>query len=108
MAGSIHSPYESDIQLFSICQRSNNVVGSWLLDCISKEITVSVVYSNSAAELWSDLREIFQQKNGPGIFSIEERIYGATTKVHLLWVNISQKLKDSWDEQVPSESSLTS
>lgn len=45
--------------------RNNNIVISWILNFVSKEISASVLYSESAQEIWDDLKERFQQGNGP-------------------------------------------
>lgn len=66
--GSIAEPTEKDCSLSVAWTRNNNIVASWLLNSISKEIIASVIYASSAAEIWTDLRERFQQRNGPSIF----------------------------------------
>ncbi|XP_009631446.1 uncharacterized protein [Nicotiana tomentosiformis] len=41
--------------------RCNDMVLSWLLNSLSKEIAESVLYSQSANDLWSDLKDRFGQ-----------------------------------------------
>ena len=48
--------------------RNNNVVISWLLNSVSKEISSSIIYLATAAEMWKELKECFQQSNCPRIF----------------------------------------
>ncbi|XP_015170875.1 uncharacterized protein [Solanum tuberosum] len=54
--------------------RCNDTVLSWLLNSLSKEIAESVLYSNSAKDLWKDLEERFGQPNGLS-FSIAKRAW---------------------------------
>jgi hypothetical protein len=43
---------------------------SWILNSISKDIAESVIYINTAEEMWLDLKDRFSQKNGPRIFQL--------------------------------------
>jgi len=50
--------------------RCNTMVLSWILNSISKDIAASVIYLNTAQEIWLNLKERFSQKNGPRIYQI--------------------------------------
>lgn len=52
--GSLVVP-EADSGLQKAWARSNDMVLSWLLKSLSKEIAESVLYSQSAKDLWSDI-----------------------------------------------------
>lgn len=65
--GSIDWP-EGNTKLLSSWIHNNNIVISWILNSVSKEISASIIYSESAREIWNDLKERFQQKNCPRIF----------------------------------------
>ncbi|KAJ9553411.1 hypothetical protein OSB04_017456 [Centaurea solstitialis] len=56
---------ESDQTNLNLWIRNNNIVISWILNCVSKEITGSVIFSDSTLDIWIDLQERFQQSNGP-------------------------------------------
>lgn len=43
-------------------------VASWLLNSISKELAISIIYTSTARDIWLDLNERFPQLNGPCIF----------------------------------------
>ncbi len=45
--------------------RCNDMIKSWLLNSISPDIYSSVIYSDLASEIWTDLKERFSQVNGP-------------------------------------------
>jgi hypothetical protein len=45
--------------------RCNNMVLSWFLNSISKEIATSIIYIDDASDMWNDLPDRFSQHNGP-------------------------------------------
>lgn len=49
--------------------KNNNMVTSWILNSISKEIFASISFSNSTYEIWLDFKDRFQQSNDLRIFS---------------------------------------
>ncbi|XP_049345084.1 uncharacterized protein LOC125809503 [Solanum verrucosum] len=75
--------------------RCNDMVISWLLNSLSKEIAGSVLYSNSAKELWTDLENRFGQANGAKLYHLQRElndlvqgspdVVGYFTKIKLLW-----------------------
>src|ERR1044072_3127199 len=69
--GSIVQP-EPDDPLFRSWTRNKNLVASWLLNSITREITASVIYSTTAAAIWNDLQTRFEQKNGPRVFQLRK------------------------------------
>ena len=54
--------------------RYDNMVGTWLTNSVSPKISTSIVYENTALEIWNDLWDRFSQKNGPGIFNLQKQI----------------------------------
>ncbi|XP_052193755.1 uncharacterized protein LOC127802105 [Diospyros lotus] len=95
--GTIPRPTPGDVSLLNAWVRNNKMVISWILNSISKEISASVIYFESAQDIWIDLMEQYQQSNGPRIFQLRREL-----------VNLSQgsmfvsayftKLKTIWDE----------
>lgn len=94
--GSIMAPDATD-SLFQSWIRNNNVVISWILNSVSKEIYASIMFSTSAVEIWNDLRESFQQSNGPRIFQLHREIISLTQDNMSVRVYFT-KLKSLWDE----------
>ncbi|KAK6162863.1 hypothetical protein DH2020_002704 [Rehmannia glutinosa] len=68
--GSLLRPPDTDVLLLNSWIRNNNVVISWIINSISKEISVSILFSESARDIWLDLQERFQQSNGPRLFQL--------------------------------------
>lgn len=63
--GTIIQPPATDVDRFKSWTRSNNIVISWTLNSISKKIYASVIYLKTAHDIWRELKERFQQSNGP-------------------------------------------
>ena len=72
--GSIARPDGSDLNLLRSWTRNNNIVISWILNSVSKEISASIIYSDSAFDIWLDLKDCFQQSNGPHIFQLRREL----------------------------------
>lgn len=68
--GSIPKPDGDDLNLLGSWIKNNNIVISWILNSISKDISTSIVFSDSSTESWSNLKERFQQSNAPYIFQL--------------------------------------
>ncbi|XP_022889320.1 uncharacterized protein LOC111404796 [Olea europaea var. sylvestris] len=93
--GTITKPADSKAELINAWIRNNNMVISWNLNSISKEISASVIYASTAHEIWNDLKDRFQQKNGPRIFQLRRDLMNLTQDQSN--VNFT-KLKTIWEE----------
>lgn len=97
--GSITPPPTTDTNRFKSWSRNNNMVISWILNSVSKEISGSVIYLKTADAIWKELKERFQQSNGPRIFQLKRDIMQLTqnqdtvstyyTKLKVLWEELS-------------------
>ncbi|KHN19368.1 hypothetical protein glysoja_012288, partial [Glycine soja] len=56
--GTIHPPDPKD-PLHHVWLHNNNIVASWLMNSISKEVVASVTYSLIATTIWKDLKDRF-------------------------------------------------
>ena len=54
--------------------KCDNMVDTWLTNSVSPKIQASIVYEDTALEIWNDLRDRFSQKNGPRIFNLQKQI----------------------------------
>nr|XP_016495495.1 PREDICTED: uncharacterized protein LOC107814569 [Nicotiana tabacum] len=61
---------QADSRLQKTRARCNDMVQSWLLNSLSKEIAESVLYSQSVKDLWSDLEDRLRQTNGATLFQL--------------------------------------
>ena len=95
--GSIPKPTGTDHTLASSWIRNNNMVISWILNSISKEISASVIFTDSAHDIWLDLKDRFQQSNGPRIFQLCRELINLHQGQNSVGVYFT-KLKVVWEE----------
>ncbi|XP_070019263.1 uncharacterized protein [Nicotiana sylvestris] len=62
---------DKDYPLWSRC---NDMVTSWLLNSLTKEIGDNVIYSRKAKDLWSSLEHIFGQSSGAKLYHMQKEI----------------------------------
>ncbi|XP_060176593.1 uncharacterized protein LOC132606929 [Lycium barbarum] len=84
----------ADHQLWSRC---NDMVTSWLLNSLSKEIGDSVIYSRTAKELWVSLEHRFGQSNGAKLYHVQKQLSGLVQGTSNV-AGYFTKLKRLWDE----------
>lgn len=72
--GTLHKPSSSDQSNYNAWMRNNKLVISWILNSVSKEISASIMFTKSAHDIWNDLKDRFQQSNGPRIFQIRRKL----------------------------------
>lgn len=73
VTGAIAKPSTSDPN-FACWTRCNDMVISWILNSISKELASNIIYIESAQDIWSDLKERFSHGNGPRVFQLQRAI----------------------------------
>lgn len=76
---------------------NNDIVTSWIINSVSKEIAASIVYTGSAKEIWDELKERFQQSNAPWIFQLLKDLV-TTVQGYLSIESYYTKLKTIWQE----------
>ncbi|KAB2628158.1 hypothetical protein D8674_032953 [Pyrus ussuriensis x Pyrus communis] len=96
--GSIKRPESASTSEFQQWTRCNNLVKSWLLNSVSKDIGASVIYNNVAANIWNELKERFSHTNSVHLFHIEQEIHGSV-QGNLNIGAYYTKLKSFWDER---------
>ncbi|KAJ1385051.1 Retrotransposon gag domain [Sesbania bispinosa] len=90
----------AQIQIFSMPGlATTTLLFSWIYNSVSKEIIASIMYSSLACEIWQDLRNRFQQKNGPRIFQLRKELMSLVqghdsvnqyfTKLKVIWEELS-------------------
>ncbi|XP_019266013.1 PREDICTED: uncharacterized protein LOC109243523 [Nicotiana attenuata] len=91
---SFTQPDPSD-PLFKSWNRCNDMVISWILNSLSKDIAESVLYSKTAKEIWTELEDRFGQSNGAQLYNLQKElsdlvqgnsnIPGYYTKIKRIW-----------------------
>ena len=95
--GSLAKLAGNDLTLLNSWIRNNNIVISWILNSISKEISTNIIFSESAVEIWIDLKDRFQQSNGPNIFQLRCDLINLNQAHNSVSVYFTQ-LKSLWEE----------
>ena len=62
--GSITRPIEENL-LFGAWNHNSSMVISWILNSVTREIADSLLYIETAVDIWNDLHDRFHQSNGP-------------------------------------------
>ncbi|KAH0642358.1 hypothetical protein KY290_033951 [Solanum tuberosum] len=63
---------------FAQWERCDDMVTSWLLNSLSKDIADSLQYVNDAKELWDELEDRYDQANGAKLYQIQQEINNLT------------------------------
>ncbi|XP_075499485.1 uncharacterized protein LOC142537893 [Primulina tabacum] len=95
--GSIAKPSDNELVLLNYWTRNNNIVISWILNSVSKEISASILFADSAAGIWQDLKERFQQSNGPRVFQLRRELVSLRQEQDSVSLYFT-KLKALWEE----------
>ncbi|XP_038683082.1 uncharacterized protein LOC119983488 [Tripterygium wilfordii] len=82
---------------FASWKRCNSLVVTWLLNCISKEIAVSLSSSSTARELWLDLKARYAASNDTRVYEIRQAM-GNTRQGTFSVTEYYTKQKVLWDE----------
>ena len=73
------------------------MVGNWIINSVSPKIQASIIYIDTALEIWIVLKDTFCQGNGPKVFNIQKQI----AKIHQGEQSITDyftQLKLLWDQ----------
>lgn len=76
--GTINQLATTDLVRFKSSSRKNNIIISWILNSILREIAALVIYLKIANDIWKELKDRFQQSNGYRIFQIKHDIMNVT------------------------------
>ncbi|XP_030509254.2 uncharacterized protein LOC115723930 [Cannabis sativa] len=95
--GTISTPMPSDSIMYNAWLRNNNIVISWILNSVSKEISSSILYDESAAAIWIDLKIRFQQRNGPHIYNLLKGLMNLKQENQSVSMYFT-KLKTIWEQ----------
>nr|GEZ49066.1 cysteine-rich RLK (receptor-like protein kinase) 8 [Tanacetum cinerariifolium] len=83
--------------LISLWERANDMVISWILNTVSKQIGNNLSFVNSATALWSELNEHYSQLDGHRIYQVSNDIANLKqgNNINELYYH---KLKGLWDK----------
>ena len=70
----VKSVYASSHPLSNQWELCNAVVLSWLLSSISEDLYLSQVYSESATEVWNELKDTYDKLDGSILYNLIQKI----------------------------------
>ena len=50
------------------------MAGTWIINSVSPKLQASIIYRDTALEIWTDLKDTFSQRNGTKVFNIQKQI----------------------------------
>uniref|UniRef100_A0A2C9V5H2 Uncharacterized protein n=1 Tax=Manihot esculenta TaxID=3983 RepID=A0A2C9V5H2_MANES len=77
--------------------REDNMVTSWLLNPLSKEIVETFLYATSAQDLWEEIKGRFEVSNGPLLYQLKRGI-SFFTQSNMAVIVYFTKLRKLWEE----------
>ncbi|XP_068312390.1 uncharacterized protein [Pyrus communis] len=94
--GSIEEPSGKNLHEWQQWNRCNNLVQTWLLGSMSKDIASSVINCKNARQIWMELQERFSHVNVVQLFNIENEIHDCVQRGMSVGSYFT-KLKGLWD-----------
>ncbi|KAL2900141.1 Retrovirus-related Pol polyprotein from transposon RE1 [Bienertia sinuspersici] len=94
--GSIVKPSVND-PLYKSWSRCNSMLISWFLGVLDTTISRSVLYFNTAKDIWDNLDERFGQSSGTALFSLQQSLHEIKQGEDSV-SELYTKLKMLWDE----------
>ena len=73
------------------------MVGTWLTNSVSPKLQASIIYKDTALEIWTALRNRFAQSNGPRIYNLQKEIVDLH-EGEVSVTNFFTRLKMLWDQ----------
>ncbi|XP_070009644.1 uncharacterized protein [Nicotiana sylvestris] len=96
MNGECVRPYVTS-QQFRQWERCDDMVTSWILNSLAKDIADIVEYVNNSVELWKELEDRYDQRNGAKLYQIHKEINNLSQGV-LDIAGYYTKMKKLWEE----------
>ncbi|XP_015168339.1 uncharacterized protein [Solanum tuberosum] len=78
-------------------ERCDNMVTSWILNSLSKDLADSLQYVNNAKELWEELEDRYDQANGAKLYQIQQELSNLT-QGNLDVTGYYTNIKRLWEE----------
>ncbi|KAL6347334.1 hypothetical protein AAG906_016787 [Vitis piasezkii] len=78
---------------------ANNLVLSWLMNSIAKEIRGSLLYFTNAFDIWEELKIRYLRSDGPRVFSLEKSLSSISQNSKSITEYFSE-FKALWDEYI--------
>lgn len=70
--GSVSPPTDTTSTVYLAWVRVNNLVLSWLLNAVCKDIRQSLLYFSVAQDVWDELKTRYVLSSGPRVFQLQK------------------------------------
>lgn len=94
--GSLEKP-NSDDETYKACCRCNSMVTGWIITVLDSQIAASILYVDSASEIWKELEERFGQPTSAQVYAIQQEIF-QISQDNMPIADYYTQLKKLWDE----------
>lgn len=94
--GSFQKPPSTD-PTFPAWERVNDMVISWIFNAVNSDIRSSILYTESAKEIWEELGTRFGQKSRVQLYSIQKEL-SSIAQGSTPFASFFTKIKSYWDE----------
>uniref|UniRef100_A0A7C9DJJ1 Retrotransposon Copia-like N-terminal domain-containing protein n=1 Tax=Opuntia streptacantha TaxID=393608 RepID=A0A7C9DJJ1_OPUST len=94
--GSYKKP-DASSPLLPYWQRCNDMVISWLLNSLHKNVRESVLFHNTASDIWDELNDRYGQSNKARLFQAQKAVSCMTQEDQDI-ANFFNKARKAWDE----------
>ncbi|XP_075665392.1 uncharacterized protein LOC142635061 [Castanea sativa] len=71
--GKISKP-DLDSPLYEDWESYNTMVLSWMINSMHVDVSSSIMYCETAREMWIEFQNVFAQGNGPKIYNLQQEI----------------------------------
>nr|XP_016443290.1 PREDICTED: uncharacterized protein LOC107768662 [Nicotiana tabacum] len=88
---------DSKDPIFDQWERCDNIVTSWILNSLSKDLADSLQYGNDAKELWQELEDRYDQTNGAKLYQLQKEISDLSQGTFDI-IGYYTKMKKLWEE----------
>ncbi|XP_068307553.1 uncharacterized protein [Pyrus communis] len=103
--GSITTPKPTEAK-YATWKRCNDMVLLWIVNSVHSDIAGSILYTDTAAGVWNDLKDRFSQGNDSRIYQIRQEIVEHRQGQQSVSAYYT-KMKALWDELASSHDPLT-
>lgn len=97
--GTISPPSPNQAVNYTAWLRANNLVLSWLMNSISKDIRSSLLFITSATDLWTEIKTRYLRSDGPRVFHLEKSL-SCISQGSMTITEYFSSFKTLWDEYV--------
>ncbi|XP_021991635.1 uncharacterized protein LOC110888418 [Helianthus annuus] len=103
--GFVDGSITAEAQHVNLWKRCNDMVISWIINTLTRDIGESVLYVQTAAQLWKELNDRYGQANGAKYYQLHKSLCEISQGSSNIALYFS-KIKSIWDE-ISSLSSIS-